>query len=152
MASRSEVTRLIDDEEDLCKLKSLQLMSLTRQAKSDGDGESEDWETAIIDQLLRSKEWNQLVKQSTTIPVQNARLLTATDRINNIKSKWIVDGTKRVLLFDKDQNIETIRRAGNTFKDAKFPAGPGIIGSESRLDQMRRESTWLSCKVNEIRF
>ena len=84
MASRSEVTseifhaRLRDDEEDLCK--SLHLMSLTRQAKSDGDGESDDWETAIIDQLLRSKEWNQLVQQSTTSANQNSLMIIDTTR------------------------------------------------------------------------
>ena len=86
MASRSEVTselfnaRLRDDEEDLCKLKSLHLMSLTRQAKSDGDGESDDWETAIIDKLLRSTEWNQLVEQSTTSASQNSLMIIDTTR------------------------------------------------------------------------
>ena len=61
-----------------------------------------------------------------------------------------MDGTKSVLLFDKDQNIEAIRRAGNTFKDAKFPDGPGIVtdGSEPELLRTANRTTWLSCKVN----
>ena len=48
------------EEESLCKLKSrLESFWLA------GD-DSDDYEAEYIDQLLRSKEWNQLVKQSTT--------------------------------------------------------------------------------------
>ena len=53
----------LKDAEALCKLNSLRLESF-RQS-SDVDDSSDDWETAIIDQLLRSKKWNQLVEQST---------------------------------------------------------------------------------------
>ena len=80
MVSELHLVRLRNDEEDLGKLKSLQLMSLTRQAKSDCDCESDDWETAIIDQLLRSKEWNQLVERSTTSSNQQSRLIIDTPR------------------------------------------------------------------------
>ena len=63
-----------------------------------------------------------------------------------------MDGTKSVLLFDKDQNIAAIRRAGNTFKDAIFPAGPGIATDGSQPKLWNYSSTWLSCKVNTTRF
>ena len=56
-------------------------MSLARQAKSnDGDCESDDWENAIIDQLLRSTEWNPLVERSTTSANQKTRVIIDTPR------------------------------------------------------------------------
>ena len=58
------VNHMLREEEVLFKLKCRGLESL-RQT-SDVDAGSDDWETECIDKLLRSQEWNQLVKQSTT--------------------------------------------------------------------------------------
>ena len=66
------------EEEVLFKLKCRRLESL-RQT-SDVDAISDDWETEFIDQLLRSKEWNQLVKQSTTSALPKTVDWTVTNR------------------------------------------------------------------------
>ena len=62
-------------------------------------------------------------------------------------SEWIVDGKKKVLLFN-GQNIDEIRRAGSTFKDDKFPAVLGILTKGYYLATTASLTKWISCKVN----
>ena len=109
-------------------------------------------EAEYIDKLVRSDEWREMVKLTTTprsdtmIPklIQES-MLPLISKNKSSSGKWsssIADLDKYIRPF-KNQSIESIRATGETFKDKKFPANIRSIVADVRSKRVSRLCKYL---------